>query len=66
MEVSCFWHACFFLGIPMSCVLWRSMCDGGEMLSLHENTCDCSYLLGDAQPPLPSSVGLWQEMWTCR
>jgi len=50
-EVSCFWRACFFLGIPTSCVLWRSTCDGGEMLNLHENSCDRSYLLGNAQPP---------------
>lgn len=39
-------------------MLWHSMRDGGEMLNLCENTCDCSYLLGNALPPLPSSVGL--------
>lgn len=31
-EVSCFWRACFFLGIPTSCVLWHSAGDGSEML----------------------------------
>lgn len=39
--------------------LWHSVDDGGKMLSLRENTCDCSYLLGNAWPPLPSSAGLW-------
>lgn len=48
-EVS--WRACFFLGIPTSCVLWRTVGDGSVMLNLHENTCDCSYLLGNASFP---------------